>query len=891
MFLCLAVMEVYANPVIINSFNSAQDWTGLKTTPHRLPMTRNGFNNVNIEGGTVGYVYLWGGTNGKTGVIQMGVPDLSGLADLVMTSSAPRDVAEHLHVSLYDGSWHSVILGDYGSLRGSMSDVTIPLKDFGANLNAVSSLKLEYKAPGFIAMEHRINHIEASGIGNTAPIARSESYSVDEDHSLTVNGSGVLSNDTDDDGDALTASITQQSANGTVTLNSNGSFVFVPDHNFFGATSFSYRAFDGIAYSGPVTVSLTVNGVNDAPTGLSDSYSTLEENTLTVGAPGVLSNDTDPDNDRLTVELVSAVTSGVLILDSNGSFEYSPVTDWHGTTQFSYRAFDGVAYTDTVVVQLVVTSVNDAPIAAHDHYSLHEDSTLVVAASGVLANDSDLEGDALTAVLVSPAHNGTVQLQSNGSFSYSPDVNFFGLDSFSYTAYDGTDASNIAFVVFDIAGQNDAPVASNDAVTVSENSTVTVNAPGLLSNDTDVDTDLLTVELSNDVAHGSLALNSDGSFTYTPDQYYAGVDSFTYRAKDATTYSNSAVVTITINAIAPVITAQPQDQSVLVGGMATFSVSAVGSSVQYQWYKNGIALAGATSAQYISAAATIADDSTRYSVTVSNIAGLVVSDDATLLVSTIPVPPVVITEPVSQTTKEGKAVLFNFVATGTGPLSYQWYREGVAITGAVSESYTTPILQRSDDSTHFFAIVTNTLGSDTTNTVLLTVLATVPENKKIAIAGELYDTNGTPLGNPVPVNIDFSVSLFTAEAGGNILYTENFLESNGEAITVSNGHFVVRLGEGVATVNLQQVVSNNARIWVELTVNDGTPDVLSPRTPMTASPYSLTAPSSVATVPTVLEVAGEPNNLGVTAAIGTYCVNTLDGSTWLKINLQWIIVE
>ncbi len=891
MFLCLAVIEVYANPVIINSFNSAQDWTGLKTTPHGLPMARSGFNNVNIEGGTVGYVYLWGGTNGKTGVIQMDVSDLSGLADLVLTSSAPKDVAEHLHVSLYDGNWHTVILGDYGSLRGSMSDISIPLKDFNANLSSVSTLKLEYKAPGFVAMEHRINHIEASGIGNTAPVAQGESYSVTEDHSLIVNGTGVLSNDSDAEGDALTATITSQSTQGTVTLNSNGSFVFVPTYNFSGATSFSYRAYDGIAYSNTTVVSITVNGVNDAPIGRSDTYSTSEDTDLSIRAPGVLSNDTDPDNDPLTVQLISTVSSGTLTLDSNGAFEYSPIPDWNGTTQFSYSAFDGVAYTDTVVVQLVVASVNDAPIALHDSYSLMEDSTLVITGSGILANDSDLEGDALTAILNSNVTNGTLQLQSNGSLRYTPDANFFGRDSFSYTAFDGTDASNVSFVFFDIAGQNDAPVAQSDNASVSENGSVTVNAPGLLGNDSDVDNDPLTAELGNDVTHGSLVLNSNGSFTYTPDQYYAGTDSFTYRAKDASSYSIGTVVTISITAIAPIITVQPQDQSVLVGGMATFSISAAGSSIQYQWFKNGVALSGATQAQYNTAAATIADDSTRYSVTVSNSAGSISSNNAILSVSTIPVPPIVITQPVSQTTKEGKAIVLSLVATGTGPMSYQWYKDGVVIAGAVSDMYTTPVLDRTDDSTYFFAIVTNALGDDTSDVALLRVLATVPDNKKIAIAGELYDVNGTPLGNPVPVAIDFSVTLYNAEVGGDTLYTEHFMASNGEAITVSDGHFVVRLGEGVATTNLQQVVTNNARIWVEITVNDGTPDVLSPRTPMTAAPFSLATPNPIKATSIVLEAAGEPNVLGVTATIGTYYVNTLDGSTWLKINTQWIIVQ
>ena len=208
---------------------------------------------------------------------------------------------------------------------------------------------------------------------------------------------GVLANDTDVDGNPLTASVVASPTHGTLTLNANGSFTYTPAANYNGADSFTYRANDGTANSNTATVSITVNPVNDAPVAANDSYSTNEDTALTVAAPGVLGNDTDVDGNPLTASVVASPTHGTLTLNSNGSFTYTPTANYNGPDSFTYRANDGTANSNTATVSITINPVNDAPVAANDSYSTNEDTALTVAAPGVLGNDTDVDGNPLTA--------------------------------------------------------------------------------------------------------------------------------------------------------------------------------------------------------------------------------------------------------------------------------------------------------------------------------------------------------------------------------------------------------------------------------------------------------------------------------------------------------------
>ena len=386
--------------------------------------------------------------------------------------------------------------------------------------------------------------ITISSAGNSAPVAVNDSYTATEDTVLNVpQATGVLLNDTDSDTDPLTANIVTQPAFGAVVLAANGSFTYTPVANYNGPDSFTYRAFDGVANSIAATVSITVNGTPDAPVAVGESYATDRGVALVVNAPGVLANDTDPDGQTLTAQLVANPASGTLALNANGSFTYTPTPTFSGAVNFTYRASDGAL---TSSVATVTISVNSAPVAAADSYAATEDTTLNVPATGVLANDSDPDGEPITAVLVTNAANGTVTLNANGSFTYVPAANFAGPDTFTYRATDGTRNSANVTVTINVAGVNDVPVAVNDTygLPIGEVSTVSA-ALGVLANDIDVDAPTLTAQLLTSPASGTLIWSGNGSFTYTPAPGFMGSVSFTYKASDGT--SLSAVATVTLN--------------------------------------------------------------------------------------------------------------------------------------------------------------------------------------------------------------------------------------------------------------------------------------------------------------------------------------------------------
>src|SRR5439155_207306 len=157
-------------------------------------------------------------------------------------------------------------------------------------------------------------------------------------------------------------------------------------------------------------------------------------------------NDSDVDGDTLSAVLVSQPTHGSLTLNSNGSFSYVPAANYNGSDSFTYKANDGQADSGIATVSITITVVKDAPVAVDDSYTTTEDTIFLLDALPMLANDSDVDGDTLNAVLVSQPTHGSLTLNSNGSFSYVPSANYNGSDSFTYKANDGQADSGIATV-------------------------------------------------------------------------------------------------------------------------------------------------------------------------------------------------------------------------------------------------------------------------------------------------------------------------------------------------------------------------------------------------------------------------------------------------------------
>ncbi|MDQ1348370.1 MAG: large repetitive protein, partial [Acidobacteriota bacterium] len=203
----------------------------------------------------------------------------------------------------------------------------------------------------------------------------------------------------------------------------------------------------------------------------------------------------------------------------------------------------------SLAVCLPAVTLAAAPIAFNDSYSTPQDTVLNVPAPGVFANDYDPDGDPFAGLAIpdQPDH-GTLNTNSNGSFTYTPNAGFSGTDSFQYVGFAQGAASNTATVTITVNADNQAPVANNDSYSTPQNTTLTIAAPGVLANDSDPDGDTLYLPSTTQPAHGTLVAQALGNFTYTPNPGFSGTDSFQYEAFDVALLSNMATVTITVNA-------------------------------------------------------------------------------------------------------------------------------------------------------------------------------------------------------------------------------------------------------------------------------------------------------------------------------------------------------
>jgi len=472
---------------------------------------------------------------------------------------------------------------------------------------------------------------------NDAPLSVGDSYNTAEDTPLTVSAPGVLSNDTDVDGDSLTAVLVDEPEHGTLILNTNGSFTYTPDSLYHGADGFTYKANDGAADSNVVTVTISISSVNNLPVAVDDTFAATEDTVKNLpfsGAGSPAENDADPDGDALTVSAVSSPVGGTVTL-SGGTITFTPTTNLcgAGAGKFTYTVSDGNGGADTGLVTLNIACVNDAPVADPQSVNATEDTPLPITLTG-----SDIDGDSLTyTITVAPQHgtlsgaapnltytpfanyNGAdsftfkvndatmdsapaiatisvaavndapvadpqsvttaedtakaitlsgsdvdtgtiltfsiVDVPTHGTLSgtppavtYTPNTNYFGADSFTFRVSDGT-LSDTATISIMVTPVNDAPVAANNVYATAEDTVLTVPAPGVLGNDTDVEGDPLEAIKIGNPSNGIVTLNADGSFTYTPNPFFNGTDSFTYKANDGAADSNIATVTINISSV------------------------------------------------------------------------------------------------------------------------------------------------------------------------------------------------------------------------------------------------------------------------------------------------------------------------------------------------------
>ena len=353
----------------------------------------------------------------------------------------------------------------------------------------------------------------------------------------------------------------------TYSVSSNDPSIVVPSltatsiildfqDNAFGNATIIITATDGdLNCTTDDLFDVTVVSINDGPTTNPETISVVSGNTATTLNDGVttsvLANDVDPESNPITAQLITTTINGALTLNTNGTFSYTHDGSATSTDTFFYRATDGFIPGNTVSVTIYI---NNPPVAITETIAVLEAGTATTLNDGLttslLANDTDADGDPLTAVIVTNPTEGALTLNSNGTFSYVHGGGNLSSDSFTYSANDGKINSAPVTVSITVTGTNDPPVAYNDNIIVPLNGTVTTLDNGetsVIANDNDPDGDALTAALVSGPSYGSLTLNPGGTFSYTQNGTLNSGDSFTYTVTDGTLTSASATVNILLS--------------------------------------------------------------------------------------------------------------------------------------------------------------------------------------------------------------------------------------------------------------------------------------------------------------------------------------------------------
>ena len=379
------------------------------------------------------------------------------------------------------------------------------------------------------------------------PVARGNTFQVANGGLLQVAAPGVLADDTDPSGLTLSAVVATNPAHGILVLSANGAFTYRHDGTSSLFDTFSYRATNGTLFSSAAPVTITI-GTVAAPTVASQTYTTAQDTALGVAAPGVLTGATHDAGAQLTAIAVAQPAHGTLALSADGSFTYTPAAGYSGADSFTYQASDGTSLSSNTGVAFI-TIVPTAAVNPDSYAAVTGLPQSVPAAIGVLANDSPGlqiasygaatgREQATLGTATPTAQSGSVALNADGSFTYAPPAGFAGVDTFRYVAGNAV-SSNAAVVTITV---NAPPVAVADSYLIARNTARTVGAPGVLANDTLNDAVLAR---GAGPSSGMLTLNADGSFTYTPNGGYTGLDAFGYTLTNVTG-TVGGVVTLTV---------------------------------------------------------------------------------------------------------------------------------------------------------------------------------------------------------------------------------------------------------------------------------------------------------------------------------------------------------
>ncbi len=368
-----------------------------------------------------------------------------------------------------------------------------------------------------------------------------------------------LSGANDINGNPMTAVLDTAPADGTLVVNADGTWTYTPNSNYAGADQLVYHISDGTANSQPVTVSFTVQQgtTHHAPVAQNGAVQVQEDGSLVINFANF---GTDADGNPLKGIITAQPAHGTLTQNADGTYTYTPNQYYYGSDSLNFILNDGFLSSQPATLSITVNKVEIAPTLTNSSASLNEDGSTTL---NPLANATDVNGDSLTAsVITQPAH-GTITVNANGTWTYTPSQYFYGTDTFTYSVSDGTASSNLATVTLSVNKVEVPPTLTNSSATLNEGSSTTLN---LLASATDVNGDPVTAAIVTPPAHGTVTQNADGTWTYTPSQFFFGTDTFTYVVSDGQAASNVATVTINVTQVihAPVAA---NDSVTTVSGM------------------------------------------------------------------------------------------------------------------------------------------------------------------------------------------------------------------------------------------------------------------------------------------------------------------------------------
>ncbi len=366
-----------------------------------------------------------------------------------------------------------------------------------------------------------------------------------------------------------------------MNVDASNNITFTADTNYNGAVGFDYTISDG-SLTDTATVSGTITALNDAPVAVNDNLlNGTEDSTSAILNTDILSNDSDLDGDTISITEINgialtggvqtiSVTNGTVNVDASDNITFTADAGYNGAVSFDYTISDG-SLTDTATVSGTISAVNDAPTALNDTLlDGVEDSTTAILNTDILSNDSDLDGDAISISAINgtaltggvqsiSVTNGTVNVDVSDNITFSADTDYNGAVSFDYTISDGS-LTDTATVSGTISAVNDAPVAVNDTLlNGAEDSTTAILNADMLSNDSDLDGDAISITAINgttlvggvqsiSVTNGTVNIDASDNITFTADTNYNGAVSFDYTLSDGS-LTDTATVSGTITAV------------------------------------------------------------------------------------------------------------------------------------------------------------------------------------------------------------------------------------------------------------------------------------------------------------------------------------------------------